>query len=163
MGVLDAAQDVRTIKRLLERAEALALGSGDGVPGPEHLLLSALELDDGSAGRVLGRFGVDETALRTAIEEVHARALGSVGVEPGDPIESGASATGSGLFRSTASAQQVFQEAVSLSKQKKPSRLAGAHVVAATCSLTHGTVVRALEHLGVARDELRVAALAEVA
>ena len=56
-------------------------------------------------------------------------------------------------------------EALGISAQaahKKPSRLQGAHVVAAICDLEHGTTARALAALAVARDRLRAAARAGV-
>jgi hypothetical protein len=66
-------------------------------------------------------------------------------------------------MRSTPQAQEVFQGAVALSKATKSSYLQGAHVVAAACELERGTFIRALDALGVDRDALRAAALAEVA
>ena len=164
MGLINAARDVRTIKRLLTQAEAEARGSGEEMPGPEHLLLAAIGLPDGTAARALQRFGIDSPRLRAAIEEVHASALATAGIDvlhaPDSPPALRGSATGP--FRSTAQAQQVFQEAVALSTSTKPRRLQGAHVVAAACDLRHGTVARALAALGVERDQLHEAARAEV-
>lgn len=163
MGLRNAAAEVRTITVLLESAESIAKGRGDTMPGPEHLLMSALALDEGSAARALARCGVDASALDAAIDHVHAEALSSVGLKAGETATTGSSTAPAGIYRSTPQAQQVFQEAVALSKQSKPSRLLGAHIVAATCSLERGTVVRALALLGVDRHELRAAALAEAA
>lgn len=67
-----------------------------------------------------------------------------------------------GILRSTPPAQEVFQDAVALSKSTKPSVLKGAHVVAAACQLERGTFARALAALGIDREALRVAG-AEVA
>lgn len=50
---------------------------------------------------------------------------------------------------------------MALSKSVRPSRLTGAHVVAAVCALERGTAARALSILGVDRDSLRDAARAE--
>jgi ATP-dependent Clp protease ATP-binding subunit ClpA len=164
MGLVNAARDMRTIKRLLTRAEAEARSGGEQTPGPEHLLLASMTLSDGTAARALERIGVDPQRLRTAIEEAHASALAAVGIEvehrPGGTADLRGPATGA--FRSTPQAQRVFQEAVALSKSTKPSLLQGAHVVAAACSLEHGTAARALAALGVDRDRLRDAARAEV-
>ena len=163
MGLVDAVRDMRTIKRLLTGAEAEARRGGEETPGPEHLLLAATSLPDGSASRALQQVGVDPERLRAAIEEAHEDALTAVGIE----VEHGSSGTTglhsppAGVFRSTPQAQQVFQEAVALSKSTTPSRLAGAHVVAATARLERGTAARALAALGVDRDRLREAACAE--
>lgn len=53
MGLVNAARDMRTIKRLLTEAEAEARSGGDQSPGPEHLLLAATTLPDGTAARAL--------------------------------------------------------------------------------------------------------------
>jgi ATP-dependent Clp protease ATP-binding subunit ClpA len=81
MGLSNAVRDMRTIKRLLTRAEAEARSGGEQTPGPEHLLLAATTLPDGTAARALERVGVDPQRLRTAIEEAHACALAAVGIE----------------------------------------------------------------------------------
>ena len=162
MGLVTAVRDMRTIKQLLTAAEGEARSGGEETPGPEHLLLAAMALPDGTAARALQQFGVGPQQLRTAIEEAHERALAAVGLE----VEHGSPAAGlhsapTGVFRSTPQAQQVFQEAVALSKSAKPNGLKGAHVVAAISRLEHGTAARALAALGVDRDRLRDAAYAE--
>jgi ATP-dependent Clp protease ATP-binding subunit ClpA len=162
MGLVNAARDMRTIKRLLTRAEADARTDGEQTPGPEHLLLAATTLPDGTAARALERVG-DPQRLRSAIEEAHTSALAAVGIEVEHRAD-GASrlrSPAAGVFRSTPQAQQVFQDAVALSKSTKPSPLRGAHVVAAVCDLERGTAARALAALGVDRDRLREAARAE--
>lgn len=163
MGLINAVRDMRTIKQLLARAEAEARSGGEQTPGPEHLLLAATTLPDGSAARALERIAVDPQRLRPAIEEAHASALAAVGieVEPRPGGTAGLHSPATGAFRATPRAQQVFQEAVALSKSVKPSQLRGAHVVAAICDLEHGTAARALAALGVNRDRLRDAARAE--
>jgi len=163
MGILNARREVRTINDLLSGAEREARQGGEGLPGPEHLLISAVELADGTAAQALARFGVDAPALRTAIEQTHAAALAGVGLADLSPTDGestgGSPAPATGVFRSTPQAQQVFQEAVALSKTTKPSRLLGAHVVAAISSLEHGTAARVLASLGIDRSQLRTAAL----
>lgn len=162
MRILDRVHDVRTIKQLLTGAEAESRSSGEDVPGPEHLLLAAASLPDGSAGRALTRVGIDLEQLRHAIELVHRTALATVGIETPAPATAALQSPATGVFRSTPQAQQVFQEAVALSKGSKPSRLAGAHVVIATCGLERGTAARALAELGVDRERLRQAAREEL-
>lgn len=163
MGLVNGLRDIRTIKRLLTQAETEARSSGEETPGPEHLLLAAVTLPDGTAARSLERVGLDPQRLRAAIEEVHASALAGVGIDVERTPEHATALHGpaTGVFRSAPQAQQVFQEAVALSKASKPRRLLGAHVVAATCDLEYGTVARALTAMGVERDGLREAARAE--
>lgn len=162
MGLVDAVRDVRTIKRLLTQAEAEARTEGEKAPGPEHLLLAATRLPDGTAAQALARVGIDPQRLRDAIWEAHALAAVGIEVEHGSGDGSRLRASATGVFRSSPQAQQVFRAAVALSKSTKPSRLTGAHVVAAACDLQHGTVPRALAALGIDRDRLREAARAEM-
>jgi ATP-dependent Clp protease ATP-binding subunit ClpA len=163
MGLINAVRDMRTIRQLLTRAEAEARSGGEQTPGPEHLLLAATTLPDGTAVRALERVGVDPQRLRPAIEGAHETALAAVGidVEHGPSRTAGLRGPATGAFHATPQAQQVFQEAVALSKTERPSSLRGAHVVAAICDLEHGTAARALAALGVDRDRLRDAARAE--
>lgn len=165
MGLASAVRDMRTIKRLLTEAEAEARRGGEEAPGPEHLLLAATSLPDGTAARALQRVGVDPQRLRTAIEEAHQGALAAIGIEVAHRSggAAGLRSRATGAFRSTPQAQQVFQAAVALSKSAKPYRLKGAHVVAAATRLEHGTAARALAALGVDRGRLREAACAEAA
>jgi ATP-dependent Clp protease ATP-binding subunit ClpA len=165
MGLVNAVRDMRTIKRLLTEAEAEARNGGEETPGPEHLLLASTALPDGTAVRALQRVGVDPQRLRAAIEEAHEGALAAAGIE----VEHRSGGAGrlhgpaTGAFRSTPQAQQVFQEAVALSKSTSSTGLKGAHVVAATTRLEHGTAARAFAALGVDRGRLREAACAEAA
>jgi ATP-dependent Clp protease ATP-binding subunit ClpA len=161
MGLLTAVRDVRTIKRLLTEAEAEARRAGEDRPGPEHLLLAATSLPDGTATRALTRVGVTVEALREAVAAAHATALAGVGIGAEHQGAAALRAPATGPLRSTPQAQQVFQEAVALAKVGR-SPLRGAHVLAAACALERGTAVRALTALGVDRGDLRAAARAEL-
>ena len=163
MTIFDAGRDVRTIGRLLTEAEAEARRAGEDRPAPEHLVLAAATLPDGTAARVLARVGVDAQQLRDAIESAHRDALSAAGVDL-DSADQGTSSLRApvrGALKSTPQAQQVFQDAVALSKTRKPARLRGADVLAAACQLERGTFVRALDTLGVDRHALAAAAKGE--
>lgn len=149
---------------LLGGAERLARASGEALPGAEHLLLSALALPDGTARRAFERLGVNPDGLASAIVAQHEDALRTVGIEPGKggpPVVSAPDARG--VFHSTPSAQAVFRRAVELSRTPKPRRLLGARVVVAVAEMEHGTVARALSHMGVNRPQLEAAARQELA
>ena len=163
MRIIDAGRDVRTVGQLLTNAEAEARRAGEDQPGPEHLVLAAMALKDGTAAGALSHVGTDAQLLRDAIEGAHQDALAAVGVALNDDTRgtSPLRAPARGVLKSTPQAQQVFHDAVALSKARKPSRLRGADVVAAACRLERGTFVRALKTLGIDRDALREAALAE--
>ncbi len=154
--------DIGTVNKLLTGAENEAHRAGDSLPGAEHLLLSALALPDGSARRAFERVGADPEQFRGAIGAAHADALRGVGIlaaedTPVAPMADTVAPT-TGVFRGNASLDQTFQAAVALSKTTKPSRLLGAHVVAAVCRMEHGTVARALVTLGIDRAALGAAA-----
>jgi hypothetical protein len=161
MKLRNKVRDVRTIKTLLTGAEDEARRAGEGLPGAEHLLLSALALPDGTARRAFERAGADPDGLRAAIERQHADALRGIGIEPpeldapDEPPEAG------GPFRSTASARAAFRAASDMARAN--GGLLGAHVVAAVAAIEHGTAPRALAAMGVDRTALAAAAEDEAA
>ncbi len=161
MGLVRAVRDIRTIKRLLTGAEQEARSAGEEVPGPEHLLLSAAALPDGTAARALARVGTDAAALRSAVAAVHADALAGLGLETGPAPATSLAAPAAGPMRTSPQAQQVFQRAVELSGRASPAGLRGVHVVAAVGELERGTAVRALRSVGVEPEQLLAAARAE--
>ena len=165
MKLKNPVKDVRTIKRLLTGAEAEARRAGESLPGAEHLLLSALELPDGSARRVFERLGADPDQLRPAIAASHAEALRAIGIEPPDddaldPTVGVDTRAPRGVFRSNASTQSAFQAAAQLAQAEK-SQLVGAHIVAAVAEMEHGTAARALTGMGIDRARLAAAAREE--
>ncbi len=166
MKLKNPIKDMRTIKSLLLGAEDQARAAGESQPGAEHLLLSALELPEGSARRAFERAGADPDELRTAIERQHADALRAIGIE--SPIDDAHAADrpegerGEGLYRSKAPLQSAFQAAGELARDEGTS-LRGAHVVIAVADMEHGTAARALRTMGVDREALAVAAREELA
>jgi ATP-dependent Clp protease ATP-binding subunit ClpA len=162
MNPMNMFRDMRTIKQLLERAEAVAREMGDAEPGAEHLLLASFDLPDGSAGRILGRFGVDAARLREAVVGQHADALVTAGVDAADAerlaeVPSLDGGPANGPYRSQPSAQEAFQAAGALARSSK-ERFGGAHVVAAVAAMEHGVAARAFDRLGVDRTAVVQAA-----
>lgn len=152
-------QGMNAIKTLVTGAEAHAEALGDASTGAEHLVLSALDLPDGSARRVFARVGADPDAFAGAIAESHDSALRQLGIEPVC-----AESLGAGSRRTPSlneSAARVMRSAASRSRTNRPELL-GAQVVAAAAELEHGTAARALRQLGIDRDELGVAAEWEI-
>lgn len=163
MRIKNAFRDMRTIRTLLEGAEAEANRSGEPEPGAEHLLLAALELSDGSARRAFERIGADPDALRQAIEHSHAEALRSVSIDADAGPEAAVSAAprAKGIYRSNGSAQSAFQAAGQLARSTR-RQLIGAHVVLAITDMEHGTAIRAVRSLGIDIDALAAAARDEL-
>lgn len=159
MSLRTAVADTRLIAALLTIAETEARTLGDAEPGAEHLLLSALLVDDPSARDALAHVaaGADAATVRRAIGAAHAAALAAVGVAA--PDLDGGLPPAAGLYRSEASAQEVFQRARVLSRGSR-SGLRAAHVLMAAAEREHGTVARVLDSLGIDRAGLAVAAAA---
>ncbi len=155
MALRHALKDVRTINDLLTSAEREALAMGDEQPGAEHLVLAALMLEDDSARMALGR---TPGQFRDAIAAVHAAALQRIGIELG-PSRTGEGSTpppaATGVYRSTGSAQDLFQRTRVLAAK---SQLRTAHVLLAALELTPGTTARVFEHLEIDREAVAEAA-----
>lgn len=165
MKLPNAVRNIQTLSALLRTAEAEALATGEELPGAEHLLLAALDLEDGTARRAFAAVGADSAGLRDAIAAQHADALRAIGIDPppdsvlappaGDPPSARRA------YRATPSGQAAFHRAVELQKRTRGSRLLGAHVVAAVAEMEHGTAPRALRAMGIASAELAEAARRE--
>ena len=161
MRLKNPFRDMRTIRMLLEGAEAEANRAGESMPAAEHLLLAALELPDGTARRAFERVGADPGALRQAIEDQHAEALRAIGIAADTAELAGPTAPlANGVYRSSGSAQSAFQAAGTLARKTR-SQLVGAHVVLAIADMEHGTAVRALRARGIDIDALAAAAREE--
>lgn len=151
--------DIRTIHLLLSAAEEAARAMGDDEPGAEHMVLAALGLPDGTARAAFAAVGADPDAFRAAVLRQHRDALAAVGVDPAmDARVRSEPAPPRGPMQGTPAGRRTFQDAVALSRRRRPSRLRGADVVAAAAAHEHGTVPRALRVMGVDRDALRRAA-----
>jgi ATP-dependent Clp protease ATP-binding subunit ClpA len=146
------------MRELFPRAEQEATALGDELPGPEHLLLSALLMpEDPTARELLEGFGVTTDEMRSAIGRVHAAALETVGLRTDAGLASppdGLARKLEGPFRSSGAAQVVFQRAVALAKEKPRVPLRAAHILLAVVEQERGTSARALADLGVDRAAL---------
>jgi ATP-dependent Clp protease ATP-binding subunit ClpA len=165
MAIRNALADIRTMKALFTAAENEATALGDEQPGAEHLFLAALTLDDASARSALATLGVTADQVRSAIVRVHATALDAIGVDAGTDGVLRPSGTRplTGPYRTTGSAQDLFQRARRLSAADKPAMLRAGHIAIAATEAEHGTVARLLELLDIDRERLAAAARAAVA
>ena len=152
-----ARTDLATMNALLPAAERFAHEEGIDQPGEEHLLLAALDLDDGIARRALGAFDIDRASLQAGIAGQHDETLQSIGVHADDNAIAAAlppAGRPSGAYRAQASAQRAFQHAVELAKRDKVPLNSG-HVLLASTEAEHGPLARSFDHLGVDRTLLR--------
>lgn len=154
--------EIRTIKVLLTRAETLAHEMGDDLPGAEHLLLSALELPEGSARQAFEQVGADPDAFRSSIDAQYDASLAAVGIEV-DPTRRPTptwARSPTKAMRFNPSGRTAFQAATRLAKAHRPVPFCGAHIVAAVADLEQGTAARTLVTMEVDRAELHAAAIA---
>jgi len=156
-------RDVKVINHLILGADEQANIMGEEKPGAEHFVLSAFNLEDGTAKRVFEKFEVDSKKFRDAIKIQYQEALNTVGInqqaieiDP-DPISS------KKIFKeSKPSGQELMKSLHSLKKGDKDRPLIGAHVVTVAASMEYGIVTRALKVLGIDRELLVKAATEEI-
>ena len=152
-----ARADLSTMNSLFPSAERIARDDGIDQPGAEHLLLAALDLEDGIAKTAMNTLQLDPTELRAAIVGQHEEALRTIGVIADEnAIAASLPASGQprGLYRTQGSMQTAFQHAVALAKRDKAPLNSG-YLLLALTDADHGSVARSLEHLGVDRATLR--------
>ncbi len=152
-----AKADLATMNVLFSAAERFARADGIQSPGAEHLLLAALDLQDGLAKQALATFSVNSADLRDAIVAQHEETLRSIGVFADDNAIAAAlpaSRLPKGPYRAQGSQQIAFQRAVVLAREDG-APLNSAYLLLAATESEIGTVARSLEHLGVDRDQLR--------
>lgn len=150
-------EDMRTLHRLLTRAEHIARAQGQPQPGAEHFLLAALELPDGSARRAFQRIGADPDVLPAAIEQQYRDALAHIGVQAPLPPPTPLAPPQGGVYSAQASGQHLVQ-ALARSGKDRPGPLRGAHVVALIAQTPLGVAARALQALGLDPHALAQAA-----
>jgi ATP-dependent Clp protease ATP-binding subunit ClpA len=159
-------RDMVTLKALCEAAEQHARQSGEEKPGAEHFLLSALELQDGTAQRAFERSGVDPNGLRKAIAAQYDAALRSIGVDPAtlqardnDPDVVPPTRK---IYDAQPSGQAVMQALAARKQEDEDKPLLGAHVVAVIAEMKLGVAARALRIMGIDPDALAAAASTEI-
>ncbi|UOD32127.1 Clp protease N-terminal domain-containing protein [Massilia violaceinigra] len=157
--------DMKTIQHLCRGAEKYALADQQREPAAEHFLLSALDLDDGTARRAFAQVDADPARLPQAIAQQYRDGLRFAGVAPGaadDALLAAAPlAHNRGLYRAAPSGADLMQ---ALAQRRADDRgpLLGAHVVALVAAMRQGVAPRSLAALGVDAAALSAAALAEI-
>jgi len=146
---------MKTINKLISGADEQAGICGEEEPGAEHFILSALNLPDGSAKRVLERLGADPSKFREAIKEQYNEPLRSVGINPDiiethpEPIESKKV-----FHNSKPSGQHLIKSLYDLKQKDKDRPLLSAHVLSAVTKMDHGVAIRAFKILGINQGQL---------
>jgi ATP-dependent Clp protease ATP-binding subunit ClpA len=159
--------DVTFIGRLCTAAEQQARALGQTSPGSEHFVMAALELPDGSAGRVFQRLGIDAVAFRTAIDAQFREALTGAGIgladtealAPMPPVDG----QPAGVYQAAPSAQ-VFMQRLAASRPAMGSRaLVSADVLLAVSQEEFSIATRTFRQLSISAQQLAHVAKAELA
>lgn len=148
-------RDMNTIRQLILEADEQAHISGEEKPGAEHFVLSALNLEDGSAMRVFEKIGANANDFKVAIDKQYIDALSAIGVDavasdmPLHPIEPNRMP-----HNSQPSGQNLIKSLYAIKQKDKDRPLLGAHVISVAAELKHGVVARAFNVMGVDRSQL---------
>lgn len=156
-------RDIKTIGKLIPGADREANMLGEVKPGAEHFVLSALNLEDGSAQRIFERFGIDSVKFREAIKKQYSEALNFVGINSEVAEFEPESIESNKIFHdSQPSGQNLMKSLYALKKEDKARPLLGAHVIIVAARIEHGVVPRVFKVLGVDRGLLVKAAREEL-
>ena len=163
-------RDMRTIIALCSGAQKIANATGQKEPGAEHLVLSALELPDGTARKAFERIHTDPNSFRAAIARQYEDALHNIGIAlPSDVAiadEATPVAPCKGLFKAQASFDTLMQTLKEVKnkehKADSAAPLLGAHVILAATTAQYGVAARAFRAMGVDPTKLSEAARAEI-
>ncbi|MBQ4847786.1 Clp protease N-terminal domain-containing protein [Pseudoalteromonas sp. MMG005] len=157
-------QDMKTISQLCLGAEQYAQQYGESKPGAEHFLLASLDLQDGSAQKVLAKLGVNHIDVKEALKAQHNSVLASMGVESEAinlasdmPKETNPSIA---LYDTKPSGQMVMKKLYENNKMRK-TPLKSIHVIEVVLSMQYGTAIRVLQNIGVDLEALKKVTQAE--
>ena len=159
-------RDAGTLRTLFEAAERLANEEGHKEPGAEHLVMAALEMPDGTAGRAFERIGARHAAFREAVSQQYLEALRNMGVESSavDSLNDPEVITPrKGVFKAQASAQALMQKLTETKPFANALPLLSADILLAATDGEHTITMRALRVMGVDRTALIEALRAEIA
>ena len=156
-------RDMKTVSSLISGAEEQANMSGEEKPGAEHYVLSALNLDDGSARRVFEAAGIDAQQFREALKQQYVEALKQQYVEALSSIGVSSEAIdgtpesiepNTKLHNSQPSGQALMKSLYAIKQGDKARPLLGAHVIRVAAEMEYGVVARAFRVMGVNREQL---------
>ncbi|MCG7926815.1 MAG: Clp protease N-terminal domain-containing protein [Candidatus Thiodiazotropha taylori] len=136
---------------------------GEERPGAEHFVLSALNLEDGTAKRAFERLGADSGKFQAAIKKQYTEALSYIGIDqPSLDIQPEPIETTKTFQESQASGQDLMKKLFALKQQDKQHPLLGAHVLCAVADMHYGVVSRAFKVMGITPEHLIRSAREEI-
>ena len=139
-------RDTGTLQTLFVSAERHANQDGQTEPGAEHLVMAALEMQDGTARKAFQRVGANLTMFSEAIAQQHVEALRAIGIEPSTvaPLIDGPPVSSTkGLYKAQASAQALVQKLTETKPFNVALPLLSADILIAAATGQHTIAVRA--------------------
>lgn len=147
-------RDMKNISKLISGAEEQAHINGKEEAGAEHFVLSALNLDDGTAKRVFERMDANAEKFKNAISQQYTDALFSIGIDSANEISSEPVQSNKVLHNSQPSGQALMKSLYALKQKDKHRPLLGAHVISVASEMEQGVVARAFRAMGVDSKQL---------
>jgi ATP-dependent Clp protease ATP-binding subunit ClpA len=141
----------KSARRAAEEARRVAGELGSPTVEAEHVLIAVLRTDE-IARRLLSGAGLDEGAIREAVDDEMRRSLAAVGV-PGAAWDVQFTPRREPPAWAT-SAKRVLEGALELAADRGDHRIGPVHVLASALSGARGTLPRALDGAGVDRRAL---------
>ncbi len=139
-----------TINKLIPGADEQAHLMGEEKPGAEHLLLSALELPDGTAQRIFERIGINPEQFQMALKTQYNDALNAIGIDSKMMTDAPEPVIFSRVLHdSQPSGKMVMKALYALKSHDKDRPLLGAHVVEVVARMKHGVAARAFKIMGI--------------
>ena len=147
-------RDIKTISNLISGADKQAHISGEEKPGAEHFVLSALDLEDGSAKRVFEKIDTDAQTFRDAINQQYSDALSVIGLNVANEISLESIEPNKKFHNSQPSGQEFMKSLYAIKQKDKDRPLIGAHVISVAAAMEYGVVARAFRVMEIDREQL---------
>lgn len=152
-------RDMQTLAGLLGASVERAGADGESHAGAHHLLLAALEMEDGTARQVFARLGTDAEQVIAALGEHDSVALRSLGLpdELADLDTKKASVGRQG--KTDATYEAAMKNVYAIHNERGDYRpLIGAHVVGGVAEIDRGVSARVFDALNLDRTRVIEAA-----
>ena len=143
---------MKTLTSLLEASMARSAEHGEVLAGAHQLALSALEMADRDAQRVLESLGSSADEFRSALHSLEANTLAALGLEAGSqiapiPIPRARVGKTDATFEAALRGTYNFHN-----ETGAYPALSSAHVLAGVASVDHGVAARVFSDMGLDRD-----------
>lgn len=170
--LLARKSDMQALSKVLSKSLAIAQLEGAQYAGAQHLLLAALDMEDGTARRAFEQAGADPDAFAAAVDAQHSAAIPQLKMPAEPMIESvedralPAQPKPDATYDAAVRATHEFHNSKGNDGAKENGGVrgnggafSGAYMVAGVASLEDGAAARALTAMGVDAHKLTRAAL----